>query len=364
MNLKEIFKVMGKLGFTAFGGPAAHIAMLQEETVEKRKWISKEHFIDLMGVTNIIPGPNSTQMAMHLSLERGGFLGLLVGTFAFVGPAVFLTLLLAIVYYGTGEIPHIEKFFFGIKPVAIAIITMAVVKLGQKALNTKINIIVAVLAGLLAFTPLKEVYIILFFGLSTLFISLMMNNKNKLYSIAPIILVEKNIRDLFLSFLKIGSTLFGSGYLLVAYLNGEFVDKLAWLSHSDILDAIAMGQFTPGPVLTSATFVGYQILGIPGALIATLGIFLPSILFVYLLNPQMEKLKKNIHTKKAITMFNSSAVGVMGATAIKFLYDFRGDIKALILVGIAFYLTIVKKVSSIKLILVGMVLGTILSYIF
>ncbi len=363
MNLKEIFKVMVKLGFTAFGGPAAHIAMLQEETVEKRRWTSKEHFIDLMGVTNIIPGPNSTQMAMHLSLERGGFLGLLIGTFAFIGPAVFLTLLLAIFYYSTGKIPYMEKFFFGIKPVATAIIVMAVVKLGKKALNNKINIFVALLAGLLAFTPLKEVYIILIFGLSTLFISLLMSNKNKLYSVIPIVLLEKNIRDLFISFLKIGSTLFGSGYLLVAYLNGEFVDKLAWLSHNDILDAIAMGQFTPGPVLTSATFVGYQILGIQGALIATLGIFLPSILFVYLLNPQMEKLKKNIHTKKAITMFNSSALGVMGATAIKFLLDFRGDIKALILIGIALYLTIVKKVSSIKLILIGMILGMGLSYV-
>ncbi len=365
MNLKEISKVMIKLGFTAFGGPAAHIAMLEEEVIEKRRWTSKEHFIDLVGITNIIPGPNSTQMAMHLSLERGGILGLLVGTFCFVGPAVFLTILLAYIYYTLGSLPYLEELFYGIKPVAISIITMAVIKLGKKSTLNKACAVVSALSFLLTFTQVREVYIILLFGLVGLLSSLLKRTKDKLYSIAviPLIASDKSLREILLSFLKIGSTLFGSGYLLVAYLNQEFVDRLAWLNQEQILEAIAMGQFTPGPVLTGATFVGYQLMGIKGAFIATLGIFLPSILFVYFLNKQIERVRNNKHTKSALIMLNSSAVGVMGATAIQFLISFGSDIKAYVLVMVAFYFHINKKVSAISIILIGMGLGFILKII-
>lgn len=362
MNLKEISKIMIKLGFTAFGGPAAHIAMLEEEVIEKRKWTTKEHFIDLVGITNVIPGPNSTQMAMHLSLERGGVAGLIVGTLCFVGPAVFLTILLAAAYYTLGELPYLEHFFYGIKPVAIAIITMAVYKLGQKSTKNKLCLGISISAFLLSFTPIREVYIILSFGLGGLLYSI--GKGSRLYSVAalPVVLMDRNLRDIFLSFVKIGSTLFGSGYLLVAYLNQEFVEGLGWLSYSEILEAIAMGQFTPGPVLTGATFVGYQLMGVKGALVATLGIFLPSVFFVYLLNKQMEKVRKNPHTKSALAMLNSSAVGVMGATAMEFLLAFKGDMKAILLVGLGFYLHIYKKVSAVKMIVIGMVSGGILSY--
>lgn len=365
MNLKEIVGVMTKLGFTAFGGPAAHIAMLEEEVVERRRWTSKEHFMDLVGITNVIPGPNSTQMAMHLSLERGGMAGLFLGTLCFVGPAVFLTILLAATYYTLGELPYLEHFFYGIKPVAIAIITMAVYKLGQKSTKNKYCFGISIAAFLLSFTPVREVYIILAFGLGGLLYSIGAGSRNKLYSVAviPALLGERNLREIFLSFLKIGSTLFGSGYLLVAYLNQEFVERLGWLSYSEILEAIAMGQFTPGPVLTGATFVGYQLLGIRGAMVATLGIFLPSVFFVSLLNRQMEGVRRNKHTKSALLMLNSGAVGVMAATAMEFLLAFKGDIKAIILVGIGFYLHIYKKVSAINIILIGMALGALLSYL-
>ena len=362
MNLKEISKIMIKLGFTAFGGPAAHIAMLEEEVIEKRKWTSREHFIDLVGITNVIPGPNSTQMAMHLSLERGGIAGLIVGTLCFVGPAVFLTILLAAAYYTLGELPYLEHFFYGIKPVAIAIITMAVYKLGQKSTKNKLCLGISVAAFLMTFTPIREVYIILSFGLGGLLYSI--SKGSRLYSAAalPVVLMDRNLRDIFLSFIKIGSTLFGSGYLLVAYLNQEFLEGLGWLSYSEILEAIAMGQFTPGPVLTGATFVGYQLMGVKGALMATMGIFLPSVLFVYLLNKQMEKVRKNPHTKSSLAMLNSAAVGVMGATAMEFLLAFKGDMKAILLVGLGFYLHMYKKVSAVKVIVIGMAVGGVLSY--
>ncbi len=365
MNLKEIIGVMIKLGFTAFGGPAAHIAMLEEEVVERRRWTTKEHFMDLVGITNVIPGPNSTQMAMHLSLERGGIAGLLLGTLCFVGPAVLLTILLAVSYYTLGELPYLEHFFYGIKPVAIAIITMAVYKLGQKSTKNKFCLGISICAFLLSFTPMREVYIILAFGLGGLLYSLGAGNRNKLYSVAviPAVIAERNLRDILFSFLKIGSTLFGSGYLLVAYLNQEFVERLGWLSYEEILEAIAMGQFTPGPVLTGATFVGYQIMGIRGALVATLGIFLPSVFFVYLLNKQMDRVRRNKHTKSALLMLNSAAVGVMAATAMEFLLAFKGDVKGIILVGAGFYLHIYRNVSAINIILTGMFLGAVLSYL-
>lgn len=363
MNLKEIVGVMGKLGFTAFGGPAAHIAMLEEEVVEKRKWVDRDHFIDLVGITNIIPGPNSTQMAMHLSLERGGVPGLILGSISFIGPAVFLTILLAMAYYKLGELPLLSYFFYGIKPVAISIITMAVYKLGQKSTKNKICLGVSIIAFILTFTSFREVYIILLFG--TLgFIYSLTKGREKIYSVAPIVLLDKSLREILLSFLKIGSTLFGSGYLLVSYLNQEFVERLGWLTSNEILEAIAMGQFTPGPVLTGATFVGYQLMGVSGALIATLGIFLPSVLFVFILNKQMDRVRKNTHTKTALMMLNSSAVGVMGATAIEFLLAFKGDIRAIALVGIGFYLHMYKKVSAIKLIPIGMILGAVFSRFF
>lgn len=363
MNLKEISKIMLKLGFTAFGGPAAHIAMLEEEIVEKRKWVSKDHFIDLVGITNVIPGPNSTQMAMHLSLERGGLLGLIVGSICFIGPAVFLTILLALAYYTLGELPYLEHLFYGIKPVAIAIITMAVYKLGKKSTKNKFCLIISISAFLLSLTQMREVYIILLFGLGGFLYSIMKNRGSKLYSIAviPIVAMDKDLRGIFFPFLKIGSTLFGSGYLLISYLNQEFVEGLNWLSYDQILEAIAMGQFTPGPVLTGATFVGYQLMGINGALVATLGIFLPSVFFVYFLNKQMDRVRKNTHTKSALTMLNSAAVGVMAATAIEFLLTFKGDSKAIILVGLGFYLHIYRRVSAIKMILVGMIVGFLLS---
>lgn len=366
MHLKEVITVMLKLGFTAFGGPAAHIAMLEEEVVEKRKWISREHFMDLVGITNIIPGPNSTQMAMHLSLERGGLLGLLLGTLGFIGPAVFLTILLAYVYYSLGSIPYLENFFFGVKPIAIAIITMAVYKLGVKSTKNKLCFIASTIAFLLAFTPTREVYIILSFGLIGLLSSIFKDSKPKVSSIAllPILSVENPLREIFFTFLKIGSTLFGSGYLLVAYLNQEFVNRLGWLSYSEILEAIAMGQFTPGPVLTGATFVGYQLLGVKGAIVATLGIFLPSVLFVYILNKQIDRVRRNPHTKSALTLLNSAAVGVMGATALKLLISFKGDYRALIIIAIGFYLHMIKKVSAIKIILIGMASGALLTSFF
>ncbi len=302
-RLLEVASVFFKLGVIGFGGPAAHVAMMEEEIVTKRKWMDRQHFLDLMGATNLIPGPNSTEMTMHCGKERAGWMGLFVAGGAFIFPAVVLTLLLAYVYVEYGQVPAIAPIFVGIKPAVLAIIAGAIIKLGKKALkNTTIGIIGAIVL-VAAFAGLTEVLAILMGGVIAL-IWLGVRG-DKAYSLAALLAIPAvatmgqnlSTTKLFLVFLKVGSILFGSGYVLVAYLQGELVDKLGWLTESQLLDAIAIGQFTPGPVLSTATFVGYQVDGFMGAAVATVGIFLPSFLFVLLLNPLVPHSSLFVHVK-------------------------------------------------------------------
>ena len=279
-----------RLGFTAFGGPAAHIAMMEAEVVSRKKWMDRQTFLDLMGATNLIPGPNSTEMVMHVGLHKAGIWGMIVAGLSFILPAAGLTLLLAVFYVQYGSLPQVEPFLVGIQPAVLVIILGAIIKLGKKALKKPAFYLIGMgvmLAGLLG---VNEVIAILCGGIIGM---LGLRLADRLYSppfmILPLLSItqagEGKIWPIFLSFLKIGAILFGSGYVLVAYLEGELVEKLGWLSQTQLLDAIAAGQFTPGPVLTTATFVGYQLAGYAGAAVATVGIFLPSFCFVVLLNP-------------------------------------------------------------------------------
>jgi chromate transporter len=363
----EIVQVFFKLGLIAFGGPAAHIAMMEKEVVDKRKWMDRQHFLDLVGATNLIPGPNSTEMTMHCGHERGGWKGLFLAGISFIFPAVVLTGLLAWLYVTYGKVPAIEPFLYGIKPAVIAIILAAIFKLGKKALkNWQLGVIgAAVIAVSLA--GVNEVTAILGGGIiGLLWFGIAGDGKAKLKSITPLILLKAgaaaapafSTTKLFLVFLKIGAVLFGSGYVLVAYLDGELVEKLGWLSRQELLDAIAMGQFTPGPVLSTATFIGYQVDGFWGALAATAGIFLPSFLFVLLLNPIVPKLRKSALASGFLDAVNISAVGIMVAVTFNLcqniLIDWRAWTIALISVLVTFAF---KKVSSLWIVIGGALLG-------
>ncbi len=369
-RLKEIAFLFLKLGLIAFGGPAAHISMLEEEVVRKRKWMSRQHFLDLVGATNLIPGPNSTEMTMHCGHERAGWKGLFVAGTCFIIPAVVLTGLLAYLYVEYGTVPAIEPFLYGIKPAVLAIILSAIYKLGKKALkNWQLGLIGAavVMASLLG---VNEITAILAAGLlGILWYALFrahpgtLNNQSfipLLFSGGAAAALGTSVSNtkLFLVFLKVGAVLFGSGYVLVAYLDAELVEKLAWLTRPQLLDAIAIGQFTPGPVLSTATFIGYQINGVYGAIAATLGIFLPSFFFVLLLNPVVPKLRKSAWAAAFLDAVNIGAVGVMIGVTIRLgeevLTDWKGWLIALLSIAISFSW---KRVSSLYIVVGGAVLG-------
>jgi len=325
-HLPEIAQVFFKLGCIAFGGPAAHVAMMEEEIVEKRKWMTREHFLDLMGATNLIPGPNSTEMTMHCGHERGGWQGLFVAGACFIFPAVVITGIFAWLYQKYGELPAVEPFIFGIKPAVLAIIAGAVFKLGKKALKGIELGILGLIVLILSLAGVNEIAALLGAGvLGTLYFysksKMASNNLSTfhpffLFQVGSIAAMQIPAMKVFGIFLKVGLILYGSGYVLFAYLDAELVAN-GLMSRLDLIDAIAVGQFTPGPVLSTATFIGYQLGGWSGAVTATLGIFLPSFLFVWILNPLVPKMRQSKLLSYFLDCVNIAAVAVMLAVLLE-----------------------------------------------
>ncbi|MBD3232803.1 MAG: chromate efflux transporter [candidate division Zixibacteria bacterium] len=378
---KQIAFLFLKLGFIAFGGPAAHIAMMEDEVVTKRKWMSQQHFLDLVGATNLIPGPNSTEMAIHCGFHRGGIPGLLVAGASFIFPAVLLTGALAYLYVNYGTVPEVEPFLFGIKPAVIIIILNAVYKLGKKAVKGWLLAVIG--AGVLAVSllGLNAIYSILSGGIVGMIILYSRDRfqASPMALISPFLIKMKSqspflipisvtatdssvpLMKLFLIFLKVGAILFGSGYVLVAYLDAELVQSLGWLTANELIDAIAIGQFTPGPVLSTSTFIGYQINGIPGAIVATLGIFLPSFFFVAILNPLIPKLRQSKLASAFLDAVNVSAVAIMITATIhlgqEVMLDWRSWVIAALSAIVVFSF---KKLNSAYIVLGGAVIGYLL----
>src|SRR5215213_6324026 len=310
-SLAEVARVALKLGLTAFGGPAAHIAMLREETVVRRKWLTDAYFLDLVGATNLIPGPNSTEMVIHVGYLRAGWRGLLLAGTLFILPAATIVLALAWAYAQFGSTPAGEALLYGIKPVVIAVVAQALWGLGRTALRGPLLFGVGASAAALYLLGFNEL-IILFGGA---LLVLIVRTVRRLSpgqlraaiaapfaalpltmlpaSLLQTALVPVSLGTLFLTFLKIGAVLYGSGYVLLAFLRNDFVERLGWLSDQQLLDAVAIGQMTPGPVFTTATFVGYLVAGVPGAILATVGIFLPAFVFVALLHPLVPRLRRD-----------------------------------------------------------------------
>ena len=372
-KLIEIVKVFFKLGLIAFGGPAAHIAMMEKEIVTKRQWMDRQHFLDLVGATNLIPGPNSTEMTMHCGHERAGWKGLFLAGISFIIPAVVLTGLLAWLYVEYGKVPAIEPFLYGIKPAVIAIILGAILTLGKKALKSwQLGLIgsLVVISSLLGVNEITSILGAGFVGL--IWFGLVKNSgKSELKSFIPLIFLNTGFATtqiisttkLFLVFLKIGAVLFGSGYVLIAYLEGELVESLGWLTNQELLDAIAIGQFTPGPVLSTATFIGYQIDGISGAIAATVGIFLPSFLFVLILNPIVPKLRKSPLAAGFLDAVNIGAVGIMVAVTFALCQNVLVDWKAWTIIAISTVITFAfKKVSAVWIVVGASFVGYALSF--
>ncbi|MGB1247480.1 MAG: chromate efflux transporter [Chitinophagales bacterium] len=372
-KLIEVAQVFFKMGCIAFGGPAAHIAMMEEEIVNKRKWMDRQYFLDLIGATNLIPGPNSTELTMHCGHVRAGKAGLFVAGISFIFPAVVITGFFAWLYTTYGQLPAIEPFFLGIKPAVLAIIISAIYKLGKKALK---NWELGVLGGLVfiaCILGVNEITALLSAGIiGTIYFT----TKSKIAqkdtkAIFPFIFMQASSTSLlkisslkvFWTFLKVGTVLYGSGYVLFAYLDAELVTK-GWLTQQQLLDAIAVGQFTPGPVLSTATFIGYQLAGWGGAVAASIGIFLPSFLFVLILNPLVSKMRQSKLLSHFLDAVNIAAVAVMVAVLYEMakgtLIDWRTILIAVLSIGLVFGM---KKVNAMWIVLGGAILGYLLSLI-
>ncbi|MDZ8033640.1 chromate efflux transporter [Nostoc sp. DedSLP04] len=342
-RLGELANLFFKLGVIGFGGPVAHIAMIEDEVVKRRQWLTREHFLDLLGATNLIPGPNSTEMAIHIGYIYAGWLGLIVSGVCFVLPAVLITGGFAWVYVAYGTLPQITPLLYGIKPAVLAIIINALWGLAKKAVKTRQLLVIAFAVALLTLLfKLNEVIALLIGGLlgmvwlhsgekndkpgdkaNFLIASLSTGVTLKASAVlatsvaAASTVANVSLWQLGWFFLKVGSVLFGGGYLLVAFLQGGLVQEYGWLTQQQLLDAIAIGQFTPGPVLSTATFIGYVIAGIPGAIVATIGIFLPSFVFVAALNPLIPRLRASSWTRAFLDAVNVSAVALMVVTTLQ-----------------------------------------------
>jgi chromate transporter len=331
--MKELAIFFLRLGTTAFGGPAAHIAMMEDEVVKRRGWMSHEYFLDLLGATNLIPGPNSTEMAIHIGYVRGGIRGLVLAGVCFIAPAVVITLVFARLYSVYGALPQLQPFVFGIHAAIIAVIAGAVFRLAKPAIKKPFVVLVGVVVTMLSIYGVDALLLLIGAGIAGVlwYYRTQLIKSAAVFGIVPFVgalftmfgegsrpeTTQASLSSLGLFFLKIGSILYGSGYVLVAFLQGGLVDTRHWLTQTQLLDAVAVGQFTPGPVLSTATFIGYLILGIPGATVATVGIFLPSFVFVLISSPFIPRLRSSPLARGFLDGVNAAALGLMlGVTVL------------------------------------------------
>ncbi|MGX7668893.1 chromate efflux transporter [Flavobacterium pedocola] len=360
-QLNELVRLFLKLGFIAFGGPAAHIAMMRDEVVRKRQWMSDAHFMDLVGATNLIPGPNSTELAIHLGKEKGSWKGLLVAGLCFILPAVFITLGFAILYKNYGQLPEIQPFVYGIKPATIAIILSAIYPLAKTSLKSTFLVVLGLMALAAAFLGVNEILVLFGCGGLALLVKYFQSNKQQLNSVLPLSLMTVSNTKLFFIFLKIGAILYGSGYVLFAFLEAELVQK-GLLPRQTLIDAIAVGQFTPGPVFSSVTFIGYQLNGGLGALVATIGIFLPSFVFVALLNPLVKKMRGSELAAAFLDAVNVASVALIVVVCVTMSRESVTDWRTILIAVLSLAVTFgFKKINSVWVVLGGSVLGYLLS---
>lgn len=371
-TLKDIATLFLKLGIIGFGGPAAHIAMMRDEVVHKRKWLSEQHFLDLIGATNLIPGPNSTEMAIHIGHEKAGWRGLVVAGLCFILPSVLITGFFAWLYKQYGQLPEFQPYIYGIKPAIIAIILAAVFPLAKKSLKSIELAIIGLLVLLCSLLQFNEIYLMFGAGFLALLLASIRNNRgNNAYNIFPltalhitntVVLSVSNLK-LFWIFLKIGSILYGSGYVLFAFLDTELV-ATGILSRQQLIDAIAVGQFTPGPVFSSVTFIGYQINGLTGAIVSTIGIFLPSFVFVALLNPLVKKMRNSKKFSIFLDAVNVASVAIIISVCFAMGKDTITDWRTIAITIVSIALTFgFKKINSAFIVVGGSLLGYILTLI-
>lgn len=381
-HLAEVAALFLKLGVVGFGGPAAHTAMMEEEVVRRRGWIDRERFLDLLGATNLIPGPNSTELAIHLGRVRAGWGGLLVAGTCFILPAMLIVLGLAVAYRSWGQLPQAGWLLYGVKPVIIAIVVQALLGLGRKAFSTPLTAAAAAAVIVAAARGANEV--LLLFATAIL-VGLLRGTAGRARAAAGpavaagaswaattaaaatggavglggVAAAPPGLAGLGLIFLKVGAILFGSGYVLLAFLRPELVERTGWLTDRQLLDAIAVGQLTPGPVLTTATFIGYVVAGVPGALVATVGIFLPSFVLVALSGPLVPRLRASRWTAGFLDGANTASVALMVVVTWQLGRSAIVDAPTTLVAVLSAILLVLTRLNSAWLVLGGAAAGAV-----
>jgi len=363
-----------RLGTTAFGGPAAHIAMMEDEVVRRRRWLTHDEFLDLLGATNIIPGPNSTELAIHIGHRQAGWPGLLVAGVSFILPAVLIVAAFAWAYVRYGSLPEVAGLLYGVKPVIIAIVLQALWSLGRAAIKTKFLALVALAAVVLSFLRVHELLVLfgagLIVGLTRMLPRHIRSGSNLLLPISasPVALWQVSaaaatpfgLWPLFLFFVKVGAVLYGSGYVLLAFIRADLVERWHWLTETQLLDAIAVGQVTPGPVFTTATFIGYVLGGTQGALVATLGIFLPAFFFVAVSGPLVPRIRQSPTAGAFLDGVNAAALALMFVVTYELGRAAIVDLTTIILAVISAIILFRFRLNSAWLVLGGAVIGLLL----
>ncbi len=369
-TLRELALLFLRLGATAFGGPAAHIAMMQDEVVRRRQWLSEARFLDLLGATNLIPGPNSTEMAIHIGWERRRWAGLVVAGVAFIVPAMLMTGLLGWVYVRFGAVPAAAWLLYGVKPVILAVVVQAIWGLTPRAARTAGLRLLAGLAAISAAAGVNELLVLFGSGAAAVMAARVAQRStkgsgNNLQQLAPFTVAAAgaasastvSLPGLFWVFFKVGSVLFGSGYVLLAFLQAELVERLGWLTQAQLIDAIAIGQVTPGPVFTTATFIGYLLAGPSGALVATAGIFLPAFIFVALSGPLVPRLRRSPVAGAFLDGVNVASLALMAVVTVQLGHAALIDVPTVVLAVAAAVLLVRYELNASWLVLGGAFAG-------
>ncbi|HEX7296843.1 MAG TPA: chromate efflux transporter [Pyrinomonadaceae bacterium] len=369
-SLRDLAFLFFKLGTIAFGGPAAHIAMMEDEVVRRRRWLTRDEFLDLLGATNLIPGPNSTELAIHIGHRQAGWPGLLVAGTSFILPAFAIVIVFAWAYVRYGSLPQVVGILYGVKPVIIAIVLQALWLLVRTAIKTKLLAAIGIAGVVLTFLGAHELLILLGGGMVVLIASFLRRpiKSGHLLSSSPAIVFLQTtvaatnfgLMPLFLFFLKVGAILYGSGYVLLAFIRADLVERWHWLSESQLLDAVAVGQVTPGPVFTTATFIGYVLGGSRGAVVATIGIFLPAFVFVALSGPLVPRLRRSRIASAFLDGVNAAALSLMFVVTYQLGHAALVDIKTMALAVISAIILFRFRVNSAWLVFGGAIAGWLL----
>jgi len=382
ISRRELALLFLRLGLTAFGGPAAHIALMQAEIVERRAWLTKDEFLDLLGASNLIPGPSSTELAIHIGFRLARWQGLLLAGVCFILPAFLLVMGIAAIYVRFARLPQIAGILYGVKPVVIAVVLQALWNLGRTALKTRFLAVVGIVATI-ATAFLNVAPLLVLFGAGALTgVRHGLANREK-REIAPLLSLLGMIaalvavpllfgrmaahssslewKSLFWVFLKFGSIVYGSGYVLLAFLRADLVARLHWLTSAQLLDAIAVGQVTPGPVFTTATFIGFVLDGPRGAIIATLGMFLPAFLFVAVSGPLVPRLRKSPLAGAFLDGVNVASLALMAVVTWELGRAALTDGVTITLALLSALLLFRFRVNSLWLVLGGALIGLLVS---